>query len=858
MNRLTNAFSATLGSTASDTSSLHQVRESPRIDSPTESQFSSNPHSQIYDDPRASHSVLEPKWESHLRPMLLRTRSSEAPTSRASTPRPIHPVADRGVRVNLMSESGNGHDNGSGTRKGKVTSPSTGGQRLNSMAKGPEGRYVVGGGQYLKVIQISSTDSGSATPMPQSTDIIMPSRTKLKNEIAWGSGGTRISHVVNLWKGSWAVGKGVNDVDWGTGAFSNKILTANPAGNYLIFDVEKGKLEREVNGGHTRPMNCLKMSQIPAYAHLLITGGTEGQVRIWDLREKDRTNRQPYKHNAAVTSLCWSPDEAHQFLVGTENGAIYRYDYRHQSQALARMPGAHMDKAVMDLKWKAEGGDAGSGWLASAGADRAVRIWDMGEIWDKNKKTWPVHTLHTCYPLRRVAWRPNHSTELAIVSLTQPIVQIENTAPQQDEENTLLEIWDVRRHYIAKYALPSQDGTAVNVAWGGDDMSLVAAFQNGGFAQLDLKNRILPLQSVPRQVMSWSSKGELAFAIDKFKQGEIPFDDPKSEFQSHWDKVGWKSKNIQDDAYEPLQAVGVLPLADSDEEEFAYIANHYRLDGDSPEHLCEWNREIAEICGRDDDARLWMFLKSLIEECNILPDKRQPKDELSQLFDLAPSALAGSPELVTAIPLKRIEIQRKASTVYEDDDYSTSPSSSSSLSSSTSPVKSRFLSFLLPDTTPPTPQSTLPVKDLSQSAIVSSKSLLRSLAKKKSTESSDEEMTDDPDYPDPYGILPEIQEENSKPATNASTNNTSNRSSPIPKLGDNDKLSRNSPMHLNGRNSPNKLTKSVFAELDAKDWEGYRKERGRYLLEWWNGYVEDSQRAKLEMGYFAGQENMSL
>lgn len=33
--------------------------------------------------------------------------------------------------------------------------------------------------------------------------------------LARGQGGAAISEVVNLWKGNWPVGKGVNDVDWG-------------------------------------------------------------------------------------------------------------------------------------------------------------------------------------------------------------------------------------------------------------------------------------------------------------------------------------------------------------------------------------------------------------------------------------------------------------------------------------------------------------------------------------------------------------------------------------------------------------------------------------------------------------------
>lgn len=69
-------------------------------------------------------------------------------------------------------------------------------------------------------------------------------------------------------------------------------MTASPNGNFLMFDVTKGKLgklaeshpltlDREVMGGHPRSMVALKLCKVQSHSHLLITGGAEGQVRIW-------------------------------------------------------------------------------------------------------------------------------------------------------------------------------------------------------------------------------------------------------------------------------------------------------------------------------------------------------------------------------------------------------------------------------------------------------------------------------------------------------------------------------------------------------------------------------------------------
>lgn len=93
----------------------------------------------------------------------------------------------------------------------------------------------------LRILQISSQTQGVSMyppPLPEGQD------------------GAVISEVVNLWRSSWEVGKGVNDLDWGAGggscatpeliltAFSNKIVTVSPSGNFLIFDVSRGRLGR--------------------------------------------------------------------------------------------------------------------------------------------------------------------------------------------------------------------------------------------------------------------------------------------------------------------------------------------------------------------------------------------------------------------------------------------------------------------------------------------------------------------------------------------------------------------------------------------------------------------------------------
>lgn len=66
----------------------------------------------------------------------------------------------------------------------------------------------------MKILNIGNTSSGAATPQ----------LSKGKGTtIGKGQGGATISEVVNFWKGSWAIGKGVNDLDWGSGSKSSSV-----------------------------------------------------------------------------------------------------------------------------------------------------------------------------------------------------------------------------------------------------------------------------------------------------------------------------------------------------------------------------------------------------------------------------------------------------------------------------------------------------------------------------------------------------------------------------------------------------------------------------------------------------------
>jgi WD40 repeat protein len=120
---------------------------------------------------------------------------------------------------------------------------------------------------------------------------------------------------------------------------------------------------------------------------------------------------------------------------------------------------------------------ATSGWVASGGLDRCVKIWELPTD-DSNFPERPSYTLHPSFPVRCVLWRPEYESELAIVSnadysrgsneelVVEGRKDIEwNARATGGMSNTsrpcvsdAIEIWDVRRAWVAKWQV---QGSAV-------------------------------------------------------------------------------------------------------------------------------------------------------------------------------------------------------------------------------------------------------------------------------------------------------------------------------------------------------------------------------------------------------------
>ncbi|KAG1883918.1 hypothetical protein F4604DRAFT_1648655 [Suillus subluteus] len=571
-----------------------------------------------------------------------------------------------------------------------------------TVAKSDDGlRCVVAGRESLRILRLSDPE-----------DVI-----NNDHKASIGRGGHRIEASRNIWDGSGLkIDSASTDVAWCHGSkqlqilqcsalhslpsfegYNNKILTSARNGDLIMWDLNRAgnaKYERKTKF-HIRSIHKLSCSTIVPY--YCVTGSADGDMRVWDLRDMSKSIMKIH-HPTCVRSLVFSPCLSHplQAVVGLDNGSIYRWDLQMgQRGQLDRLPVAHAGP-ILALDWCNTPGSSNVGdaigadrsWIVSGGLDHTVKarrfllycatftyghqVWDLATSGTSvHIAHQPTYTLHPSFPVRRVLWRPEFPSEIALVSnedfgggsgselLASPRLQSATPAfinasnsvtkdkdPKGNGADTV-EIWDVRRGWIAKWTVEasSSEGGVTDAIFR-DSHALWVQHASGTFAQVDLRRSVRPIDAVPRMALSWNvgvdgdTDGTLAFVSDRRARWEVPYDDIHPDKRHVLLERKLKHKCLGDKPRMPvLQTMGTYVRGGLRNTEsgglFEHLARKYLIESDGRNRaaVCKVNAEASIQAGSVHAAQVWLLLGSLLTD--IIPEYIRPSPHSEKNHQIA-------------------------------------------------------------------------------------------------------------------------------------------------------------------------------------------------------------------------------
>ncbi|KAI0766904.1 hypothetical protein BD413DRAFT_567976 [Trametes elegans] len=433
-------------------------------------------------------------------------------------------------------------------------------------------------------------------------------------------------------------------------------MTGSADGDLRIWDI-RDLTKSIMRIHHLSAVRTAAFSPVSSQSRHVVAALENGSIYRWDLKmgQRGQLDRIPVAHSGPILSIDWLPPSATSPTLLSSNrstGPSAWYSTA-RDDILPSMP-------VSSNGSMTDNDTSSHGWIISGGMDRCVKVWDLATPTSRSRTArQPTYTLHTSFPVRRVLWRPGYECELAVVSnadfgtgtdfghgalpsgpssasvglasglstaLSSPRISSAHIAgtesPSTPEERAKsvtrgdgsdpVEIWDVRRGYIAKWVV---NGSAVE---GGvtdidfrDSHALWALHSSGMFSQLDLRQSRKPLDSVPRSAISWNTTGSIAFVTDQPKRWEIPYDDIDPES----DKA--PVKGLGDAPYRPTtQNVGafVPDGAAEDLHMIGKLARGYIYEGKEKRQICAHNAEVALDAEAHDAAETWLLIESLLTD----------------------------------------------------------------------------------------------------------------------------------------------------------------------------------------------------------------------------------------------------
>ncbi|CUA76407.1 WD repeat-containing protein 59 [Rhizoctonia solani] len=451
-------------------------------------------------------------------------------------------------------------------------------------------------------------------------------------------------------------------------AIGSALLTASQDGYVKYWDLRDFKPVIQIPH-HGMAVRALAFSPGHESAHALV-GLETGQLLRYDLRmSRAPIDRLPVAHSSAILSIDWqsfgSGNAAGWAATGGMDKTVKIWDMSgqpmftqpihtlhttHGVRQVAWRPGHETELAVVHLTSGISSQKTGilGSTTSLVGIDMSLQIHGHGTKTPMLSSSPASHFIARGPSHRQRAL--SHSENLISSNSVDNLVQLGTTsqntqAVAYDGDADRIEIWDVRRNWVAKYVVGDSvaDGPVTELVWpnsgsrtAAPGSTLWVAYNSGTFAQHDARNVFRPLDSIPRSGLTWESRGVVAFAVDSIERGEIPFDDVRPNARALFLNRGGKEKSVTDPSYVPrTQVKGSVPIPSFELGVFVKLARAYMFGGAPREDICLHNAQAALEAGQYRASQAWHMLLGLLTPLVVegpLPPQFDANDQPPRLF----------------------------------------------------------------------------------------------------------------------------------------------------------------------------------------------------------------------------------
>lgn len=213
-------------------------------------------------------------------------------------------------------------------------------------------------------------------------------------------------------------------------------------------------------------------------------------MKLFDLRRGKEAANTFITNSESVRDVQFSPSQHHQFAAVQETGSVEIWDLRRNERAEGSFIAHH--GPVFACDWHPSGEK--KKWLATAGRDKAIKLWDLSNGANKPQL---LNCIQTIASVAKIKWRPQRDDYIASCSLV---------------VDSSVYVWDIHRPWVPYAVIMEHKDVSTGFAWRNDPEVLLSTSKDGTLYQHVLKNAYRPKNHYNKYGLALNARGDIAYA----------------------------------------------------------------------------------------------------------------------------------------------------------------------------------------------------------------------------------------------------------------------------------------------------------------------------------------------------------